>query len=250
MSDFGRYRRVHSNSWLQSDVRSLNDAEKVVWFYCITGLQSTSVGVYRISSAVAVEEIGGGITAEDFDSRFAVVREAMGWRYDPEVRLLWMPEWLERNPPQSPNVTKSWRKLLNGLPECELKYEATEAAFRFLRDERFNFHEDFRKAFGSLPKDFLGAKAKPKAKAQAYQGSGNQGSFRETGKQTPLRGGQLNKRLIRIAKLAMNVVAPSVNRYEIHDAFEMLANGEQPPLEYIKADAEKAIDAAIAERNG
>ena len=41
--------------------------------------------------------------------------------------MLWMPNWIHENPPQSPNVCVSWRKLLVNLPDSDLKFEAADA---------------------------------------------------------------------------------------------------------------------------
>lgn len=72
MSDVGRWRRIYSNEWHGGAFQGLSDAERVIYFYCRTGPQSTSVGVYRISTAVAVEDIGN-LTAVDFDYRLSTV---------------------------------------------------------------------------------------------------------------------------------------------------------------------------------
>ena len=53
MPDMGRWRRVYSAEWHIGPFQSLSDVERMVYFYCRTGPQSTSVGIYRISTAVA-----------------------------------------------------------------------------------------------------------------------------------------------------------------------------------------------------
>jgi hypothetical protein len=126
-------------------VQGLSDAERVMWLYLTTGPQSTSVGIYRLSIAVAVEELGN-LTETEFLERLEAVCDVFAWRYDPRTRVLWLPEWLRENPPQSPNVCVAWRKLLVTVPDCELKAEAIDAIQGFL----CSFGESFRKAFGNL----------------------------------------------------------------------------------------------------
>jgi hypothetical protein len=169
-----RFRRIYSVELVEGPFRSLNDGERVVWLYCKAGLQSTSLGVYRLSSAVAAEDLVN-LTAEEFDRRFYAVCQACGWHFDESVRVLWIPEWLVDNPPQSPNVVTSWRKLLNAVPDCAIKGAAVDEIHRYLKD----LPESFRKAFGSyrvsLPEDIQISqsqpKAKPKAQPEAHQGS-------------------------------------------------------------------------------
>ncbi len=181
MNDRGRYRRVYASDWQQSAVQSLNDSERVVWLYARTGPQSTSVGIYRLSTAVAVEDLGN-VTPDEFDQRLEVVCRVFEWSFDPAVHVLWIPHWLEENPPQSPNVVISWRTLLGNVPDCTIKCEAVEAIHRSLKD----MPEAFRKAFGNyrvrVPASFEKAKAKTKAKTEANQGSGiRDPGIRDTG---------------------------------------------------------------------
>jgi len=177
MTDGGRWRRIYSNEWHAAAFHGLTDAERVVYFYCRTGPQSTSVGIYRISSAVAVEDIGN-LTAVEFDHRFSTVCEAFGWRFDSATRVLWIPNWISENPPQSPNVCLSWRRLLGNLPDCDLKFEAAHVIFRSLKD----LPKGFAEKFGSLPKDWSQTKASPKPLHHVNQGirdSGIQGSGKQ-----------------------------------------------------------------------
>lgn len=163
----GRWRRVYSLSWQQSAVQGLSDSERVTWLYLQTGPQSTSVGIYRLSTALAVEDLGN-VAGDEFERRLGTVCEALQWQFDPTVRVLWMPDWLQMNPPQSPNVAVSWRKLLNNVPDCVVKANAVAAIHRFLKD----MPEAFREAFGryavNLPEDIQKSKSKPKSN----QGSG------------------------------------------------------------------------------
>lgn len=171
MSATGRYRRVYSLDWMQAAFQRLDDGERVVCLYLQTGSQSTSVGCYRLSTAVAAEELSN-LTSEQFDARREVVCEAMAWSFDAETRVLWIPEWLARNPPQSPNVVTSWRKLLENVPDCAVKAAAVDAIHRQIKE----LPEAFGKAFGSyrvsLSKGSDISKAKPKSQASSHQGSG------------------------------------------------------------------------------
>jgi hypothetical protein len=170
VSDGGRWRRVYCLEWHEAALQGLSDAERVVYFYAKTSQQSTSVGIFRMSTAVAVEDLGN-VTSVEFDYRLDRVCQAFEWRFDPVTRVLWIPNWIHDNPPQSPNVCKSWRKLLANLPDCDLKYEAVAAVAHALKDMPLAFRE----TIATLPKDSRISKAKPKPKTEANQGAGEQG---------------------------------------------------------------------------
>ena len=129
------WRRIYSNEWHQQTFQSLSDQERVVYFYARTGPQSRSTGIFRMSTAMAVEDIGN-LTSIEFDHRLSVVCDAFTWRFDAGTRVLWIPTWLEENPPQSPNVCVAWRKLIVDLPDCDLKFEAAAAIVAYLKTSR------------------------------------------------------------------------------------------------------------------
>jgi len=72
MSDIGRYRRLYMNEWHDPAFRALDDdGARVVRLYVTAGPQTTSVGCFRLSTAVAVEDLGG--SADEFERRLDVV---------------------------------------------------------------------------------------------------------------------------------------------------------------------------------
>lgn len=120
MKDSGvRYRRCRTSLWLNPDFLRLSAEAKVVAFYLMTGNQSTSIGAVRLSLAAMAEDLR--CTLPRARTLFAECCRALGWLFDPETRLFWMPEWPEINRPQSPNVAKAWRTGLAELPACELR---------------------------------------------------------------------------------------------------------------------------------
>ena len=107
MSDSPRYRRLYANQWHDPALRRLNDAGRVVRLYVGAGPQTTSVGCFRLSTAVAVEDLGG--TPEAFEERLEVVCAAFGWEWDPVARVVWIPDWFDWNPPASSTNTIAGR---------------------------------------------------------------------------------------------------------------------------------------------
>lgn len=262
----GRWRRTYSIEWLEPPFQQLSDAEKVVYFYARTGPQSTSVGIFRVSTATAVEDIGN-LTAVEFDARLDRVCAAFGWRFDPPSRVLWIPEWLNENPAQSPNVCRAWEKLLANLPNCELKYEAAEAILAALKD----YPERFRNA---LPKDylkaFLASKTQPKTQTKPHQGAGDQGSFRDSGSKRagarsargseekgkkatePKNGNGAIPTSLKnlIQETLKDYIGPGVTDLdELVDSVQWVCRQANPQVTYLKADIVAGLNAALAERS-
>ncbi|ECT1022965.1 TPA: hypothetical protein H2A59_002435 [Salmonella enterica] len=68
------------------------------------------------------EELEWDIKA--FDEAFLEVSSQGMAKADFNARLVWLPNALRHNKPESPNVVRSWRDELELLPECDLKNEA------------------------------------------------------------------------------------------------------------------------------
>jgi hypothetical protein len=169
--DFGRHRLIHSVEFLTPEFQELDNDHRVVWLYCKAGPQSTSVGIYRFSTALAVEDLGN-LTAEEFDARLLVVCDCYRWQLDAVTRVLWIPDWLEKNPPQSPNVVTSWIKLLSNVPDCALKIDAVAAIGEYLKGMKPSFLEPFNAYRLRLSKESRRAQPQPKPQADSHQGSG------------------------------------------------------------------------------
>jgi hypothetical protein len=125
-----------------------------------------------------------------------------------------MPTWLEENPPQSPNVVVSWKKLLLNVPDCALKFEAADAVLQALKDKPKAFLEAFGKP---LPKPKAKPESKTDSKAQANQGAG---IFRDLS-------GSAGSRRAAVEKAVENIVDPRVM-----NAAKQILNHGQKDLEY------------------
>jgi len=247
----GRWRRVYSNEWHASSFQSLSDAERVVYFYCRTGPQSTSIGAYRVSAALAAEDVGN-LTAVDFDVRLSAVCEAFRWRLDPPTRVLWMPNWVHENPPQSPNVLVSWRKLLRNLPDCDLKFEIADVINRLVKD----LPEAWRKEWGKEPiKDLRISHSQPKAKAPSHQGnqgagiqgSGNRGT--DGLRRTTNGNGAERPPSSELVRLVANTTLklPNAPNLPVQELVESVLNQHQH-LRLSRRDATAIVEAALLER--
>lgn len=86
---------------------------------------------------------------KDFRKAFAEISAKGMAKADWKNRVVWIPKAIKYNPPESPNVVRSWGKQWGMIPQCPLKDEARDAIIKLLIDEKFGkaFKQAFREAF-------------------------------------------------------------------------------------------------------
>lgn len=128
--------------WGDAKFRRLSHDAQRVWFYLLTGPETTSLpGIIVAGPAALAEAIG--LEPKAFREAFGeVLREGMA-KADPEARLVWLPNSARYNIPESPNVVRSWRSHWDNVPECPLKVEAFQELQAFCEA----LGEGFAKAF-------------------------------------------------------------------------------------------------------
>lgn len=136
------YRRIEVRMWGDERFCHLTPilpSGQGLWIYLLTGPHTRQIpGIFRSGRAAMAEELGWEL--DDFDKVFAGIFQQGMAKADWVARVVWVPNALKCNPPQSPNVVKSWAKEWELIPECELKREAMESL-------RINVHA-IGKAFG------------------------------------------------------------------------------------------------------
>lgn len=164
----GRYRKVEVRIWGDEKFRALSPIPPCgqgLWFYLIMGPRTGPIpGLFRAGRAGMAEDLNWDLEA--FDKAF---REAFAQglvEVDFEARVVWIPNAIKHNRPESPNVVLSWASEFDLIPECDLKRQAFES----LKASVHALGEAFAKAFDkaiSKPSDKPLAKALPKAMAKA-----------------------------------------------------------------------------------
>ena len=102
-----------------------------LWFFLLTGPHTGPIpGLFRAGRAAMAEELGWPLEA--FDEAFQEVSQQGMAKADFVARLVWLPNAIKHNKPESPNVVKSWSTEFDLLPECPLKLEALEALKTFI----------------------------------------------------------------------------------------------------------------------
>lgn len=121
-----RYRKIEVRTWSDERFRNLSNiapSGQGLWFFLLTGPHTSPIpGLFRAGRAAMAEELGW--ENEAFDKAFQEVSDEGMAKADFKARLVWLPNALKHNKPESPNVVRSWRVELNLLPECDLRNEA------------------------------------------------------------------------------------------------------------------------------
>lgn len=155
-----RYRKIEIKMWGDSKFQSLSPIQpsgQALWIYLLTGPHTGVIpGLFKAGRAAMAEDIGWEMEA--FDKAFGeAFRQGMA-KADWKARLVWLPNAILHNKPESPNVVIYWGREFDHLPECDLKNEAYES----LKASIYALGEAYGKAFD---KAFVKASAKPLVKA-------------------------------------------------------------------------------------
>jgi hypothetical protein len=119
------YRKLFAMFWRDPDVRKLPAAEKLIAAYILTSPQTNGCGIFPFSLGMAAEDVGMltqtfGVT---FAEGFANVVDRLGWRWDEDARVLYIPGWWKWNHPDNPNTLKKAMGRLDEVPETPLLQE-------------------------------------------------------------------------------------------------------------------------------
>jgi len=121
-----RYRKIEVRTWSDEKFRQLSPMQpsgQALWFFLLTGPHTGPIpGLFRAGRAALAEDLGWDLEA--FDKAFEEVFAKGMAKADFKARLVWLPNALKHNKPESPNVVRSWRTELDLLPECTLRSEA------------------------------------------------------------------------------------------------------------------------------
>jgi hypothetical protein len=138
-----RYRKIDPRMWDDEKFITLERSEKLVAIYAITA-QSNRIGLFKFSPAMAGEHLG--MSTEEVTKHFETVCERMGWRFDSNVRVLYIPTWWKYNKPENIPTLRACLSDLHDIAQTHLRsafIDNTEYLPPFLSKD----FEEFRKAF-------------------------------------------------------------------------------------------------------
>lgn len=139
------YRKVETKIWNDERFISLSAHGKLAYLFILTHPHMTALGAMRTTVP--------GLTFELPDIPAKAFREVFAKglaKADEKACMVWLPNFLYYNSPESPNVVRSWPNAFDLLPECFLKEKLlqTMKAFTEGLSEGFGqaFHEGFAEA--------------------------------------------------------------------------------------------------------
>jgi hypothetical protein len=145
MADHSIWRKIEVRVWSDEKFRALSPlppSGQSLWFYLLTGPHTGPIpGLLKSGRAAMAEELGW--SQEAFDKAFYEVFSLGMAIADWQARLVWIPNAIKCNLPQSPNVITSWTSPWQLLPECQLKQVARDG----LKSTICGLGESFMKAF-------------------------------------------------------------------------------------------------------
>ena len=163
------YRKVYPRLYGDEKFQRLSPPQpcgRYLWIYLLSGPYTTSIpGLSVVGEAALAESLEWPL--EGFREAFGeVFREGL-IEVDWNKRILWLPNAIRYNPPQSPNVVKSWRHQWEFVPECAMKTLIFKQLKGFMEGLGEGFANAFRQAF---PKDYGESGAGAEAGAEAGEG--------------------------------------------------------------------------------
>ena len=141
-----KYRKISPRIWNDAGFRQLSDKGKLVFFLLLTHPQTSAIGTLRVFVQGLAPEMGW--TEQAFREAFGEVLAAGMARASERDGLIWMPNFMKYNAPQSPNALRSWAPALEDCPECGLKNTVRAALEAVVADLGEGFRKAFAQAFG------------------------------------------------------------------------------------------------------
>lgn len=148
MSIKQKYRKVSTHIWNDQKFRALSERAKLSFLFIITHPHMTPLGAIRANLPGLAFELG--MDTQAFTEAFAEVLAQGMAKHDEKGLLIWFPNFLRHNPPESPNVVKSWVGGYHDLPECDLKNTLIKHAACTVDGLSQGFREAFFEAFGQV----------------------------------------------------------------------------------------------------
>jgi hypothetical protein len=146
----GRRKTIDARMWGDAKFRAISPPApnaQTLWVYLLTGPHATSIpGLFVAGIASMAEALAWPTKA--FQKCFEEILSQGMAEFDHVTRVVWIPKAVHYDPPQSPNVVKSWRVYWDQIPECELKVKAYAFLEAFLKGIGKGFEEAFKEGLG------------------------------------------------------------------------------------------------------
>jgi hypothetical protein len=140
-----KYRKVDVKVWNDMKFNFMSERGKLIFLFLMTHPNLTMLGAMRATVPGLAAEIH--IPLDGFQEAFQKVTQKGMAKYDETSCLIWLPNFLKYNRPESANVVRSWPKAYDLIPESVLKVEIIQRAKGFIQDLSEPFQKAFAEAF-------------------------------------------------------------------------------------------------------
>ncbi len=143
------YRKIDIRIWLDKKFNALSSDSQFVFLYLLTHPQLTALGAMRSTVPGLSAELDWPL--DRFEAAFEALCQQELVAIDKKACFVWAMNFLKYNPPESPNVVKSWGTCLEYLPECDLKNNLIQKTHNFLKSLPTTFQEALPTYFKIAP---------------------------------------------------------------------------------------------------
>ena len=153
------YRKVETKIWSDARFLSLSAHGKLAYLFILTHPHMTALGAMRTTVP--------GLTFELPDIPAKAFREVFAKglaKADEKACMVWLPNFLFYNMPESPNVVRSWPNSFDLLPDCNMKEKLLQTMKAFTEGLSEGFGQAFREGFAEAL-----AKSSPKTSPNPEQ---------------------------------------------------------------------------------
>jgi hypothetical protein len=116
-----RFRKIDVRLWGDEKFRLLSRDAKLIFIFLLSCPEQTMLGAMRATMPGLACQLQ--MSQREFSVAFRQLSTRGMVKFNQEAGLLWLPNWLRYNRPESPSVIKSWPTALQLLPQCRLKSE-------------------------------------------------------------------------------------------------------------------------------
>lgn len=145
-----RFSKVSRRVWIDAKFCALSGPApnaQTLWFRLLTGPELTNIpGLFQAWDAGLAQALRWPL--EGFRKAFEEVSAKGLVEADWRVGLVWVPNAIEHNRPESPNVVRSWGGTWDLTPECDLKTRAYQRLEAFTKGMGEGFAKAFAEACG------------------------------------------------------------------------------------------------------
>lgn len=142
------YRKVETFIWNDKKFNTLSSDGKLLFLFLLTHPNLTMLGAMRASSMGLAGELQWSYEQLEKALGELLLKEMVNYEYG--ASLIWLPNFLKYNPPDSPNIVKSWESALSYLPECKLKDVLMRDAEKCVKQLGLSFQSVLSKRFRQL----------------------------------------------------------------------------------------------------